>query len=80
MRSRHHPASRRCQRSCLTLLGGMISPFRAAGIPAFRIYERDSHAIIHTPDDQPERHNYTLASECAKIVAGMVVRLDANGD
>lgn len=58
----------------------MISPFRAAGIPAFRIYERDSHAIIHTPDDQPERHNYTLASECAKIVAGMVVRLDANGD
>jgi len=54
--------------------------FRAAGIPALRIYERDSHAIIHTPDDRPERLNYTLAAECAGIVAGTVVGLDAGGD
>ena len=54
--------------------------FRAAGIPTIRLYERDSHAIIHTPDDRPERLNYTLAAECAEIVAGTVVGLDAGGD
>ncbi|CVK31313.1 Peptidase M28 (fragment) [Methanoculleus bourgensis] len=54
--------------------------FRAAGIPTIRLYERDSHAIIHTADDRPERLNYTLAAECAEIVAGTVVGLDAGGD
>ena len=54
--------------------------FRAAGIPVLRLYERDSHAIIHTPDDRPERLNYTLAAECARIVAGTIVGLDAGGD
>ena len=54
--------------------------FRAAGIPALRLYERDSYAIIHTPDDQPERLNYTLAAECAAIVAGTIVGIDAADD
>ena len=54
--------------------------FRAAGIPTIRLYERDSHAIIHTADDRPERLNYTLAAECAEIVVGTVVGLDAGGD
>ena len=54
--------------------------FRAAGIPALRLYERDSYAIIHTPDDQPERLNYTLAAECARIVAGTVVGIDTAGE
>ncbi|MFA7198227.1 MAG: M28 family metallopeptidase [Methanoculleus sp.] len=51
--------------------------FRAAGIPALRLYERDSYAITHTPDDRPERLNYTLAAECARIVAGTIVGSDA---
>lgn len=54
--------------------------FRAAGIPALRVYERDSHAIVHTPDDRPERLNYTLAAECARIVAGTIVGFDAAGE
>lgn len=54
--------------------------FRAAGIPALRLYERDSHAIIHTADDRPERLNYTLAAECARIVAGTIVGIDAADD
>jgi len=54
--------------------------FRAAGIPALRLYERDSYAIIHTPDDRPERLNYTLAAECARIVAGTVVGIDTAGE
>lgn len=54
--------------------------FRATGIPVLRIYERDSYPITHTPDDRPERLNYTLAAECARIVAGTVVGLDASGD
>ena len=54
--------------------------FRLAGIPALRIYERDSHLITHTPEDRPERLNYTLAAECARVVAGTVVGLDAAGD
>ena len=54
--------------------------FRAAGIPALRLYERDSYAIIHTPDDQPERLNYTLAAECAAIVAGTIVGIDTADD
>lgn len=54
--------------------------FRAAGIPALRLYERDSHAIIHTPDDRPERLNYTLAAECAEIVGGMILGIDAASD
>ena len=54
--------------------------FRATGIPVLRIYERDSYPITHTPDDRPERLNYTLAAECARIVAGTVVGLDAAGD
>ena len=54
--------------------------FRAAGIPAIRLYERDSYAIIHTPDDRPERLNYTLAAECARIVAGTVVGIDVVSD
>jgi hypothetical protein len=54
--------------------------FRAAGIPALRLYERDSHAIIHTADDRPERLNYTLAAECARIVAGTIVGIDTAGE
>ncbi len=54
--------------------------FRAAGIPVIRLYEQDSHAIMHTPDDRPERLNYTLAAECARIVAGTVLRIDAVGE
>ena len=54
--------------------------FRAAGIPALRLYERDSHAIIHTPDDRPEKLNYTLAAECAEIVAGTIVGIDTADD
>lgn len=54
--------------------------FRAAGIPALRLYERDSYAIIHTADDRPERLNYTLAAECARIVAGTVVGIDTAGE
>lgn len=54
--------------------------FRAAGIPTIRLYERDSYAIIHTPDDRPERLNYTLAAECARIVAGTVVGIDVAGE
>lgn len=54
--------------------------FRAAGIPTIRLYERDSYAIIHTPDDRPERLNYTLAAECARIVAGTVVGIDTAGE
>jgi len=54
--------------------------FRAAGIPVLRLYERDSYAITHTPDDRPEKLNYTLAAECARIVAGTIVGIDAAGD
>lgn len=54
--------------------------FRAAMIPALRIYERDSYPVIHTPDDRPERLNYTLAAECARIVALTVAGIDADGD
>lgn len=55
--------------------------FRAAMIPALRIYEEESRQIMHTPDDRPECLNYTLAAECARIVAGTVVGSDvAAGD
>jgi hypothetical protein len=54
--------------------------FRAAGIPALRLYEHDSYAITHTPDDRPERLNYTLATECARIVAGTALRIDVAGE
>jgi len=54
--------------------------FRDAGIPTIRLYERDSDTITHTPDDRPERLNYTLAAECAGIVAGAVVGIDVAGE
>jgi hypothetical protein len=51
--------------------------FRAAGIPVLRVYEQDSRSVVHTPDDRPERLNYTLAAECARIVTGAIVGIDA---
>jgi len=54
--------------------------FRAAGIPALRLYERDSYTVTHTPDDRPERLNYSLAAECAEIVAGTALRIDVAGE
>ncbi len=64
----------------LDIARGDEHAFRALGIPVLRLYERDSYAIIHTPDDRPERLNYTLAAECAGIVAGTALRIDVAGE
>ncbi|QSZ68062.1 Zn-dependent exopeptidase M28 [Methanofollis aquaemaris] len=61
----------------LNLARGDDHTFRAARIPAVLIYEEDSRQIMHTPDDRPERLNYTLAAECARIVAGTIAGTDA---
>ncbi|QYZ80050.1 Zn-dependent exopeptidase M28 [Methanofollis formosanus] len=61
----------------LNLARGDDHTFRAAMIPVVQIYEEDSRQIMHTPDDRPERLNYTLAAECARIVAGSVAGTDA---
>ncbi|QSZ68268.1 Zn-dependent exopeptidase M28 [Methanofollis aquaemaris] len=73
---------------------GSISYDRAAGVamgdefrfqehhlPVIRLIDNGDHVTIwDTPDDRPERLNYTLAAECAGAVAGGIAWVEGTGD
>lgn len=55
--------------------------FQERHIPALRLVDQGSHLIIwDTPEDRPERLNYTLAAECAGAVAGAIAWVEDTGD
>ncbi|WP_342678020.1 M28 family metallopeptidase [Methanofollis sp. UBA420] len=49
-------------------------------IPIVRFGDTGSHTFIHTPEDHPDRLNYTLAGECARLVAGGIRGIDTRGN
>jgi hypothetical protein len=55
--------------------------FQERHLPAIRLVDRGSHLTIwDTPEDRPERLNYTLAAECAGAVAGAIAWVEDTGD
>ncbi len=55
--------------------------FQERHLPALRMVDWGNHDIIwDTPEDRPERLNYTLAAECAGAVAGAISWVEDTGD
>jgi hypothetical protein len=64
----------------MNLVGDEVS-FQERHLPTLRLVDRGGHTIIwDTPEDRPERLNYTLAAECTGAVTGAIAWVEDSGD